>query len=88
MARSYAGILGLLAFLTCLARGLIQGSGPIALLAMACLLLFVFAATGCVIGWIAQRTVEEAVRGRVEAEVAADQGGTAARPVIAETTRS
>lgn len=72
MARTYAGILGLLAFLTCVARGLIQGGGPVGVLGTACLTMAAFAVVGSLVGWIAQQTVEESVRGRVAAEVAAE----------------
>jgi len=83
VARNYAGVLGFLAFLTCVVRGLIHGSGPIGLLGAACWMMLIFAAVGSLIGWIAQRTVEESVRGRVAAEVAADQVESApARPAV------
>ena len=73
MGRIYAGVLGLLAFLTILARGLIEGvsSGNLMLGAIAA--LPVFAAIGWLAGSLAQRTVDEAVQRRFDDEVAAAQ---------------
>ncbi|MGO8690755.1 MAG: hypothetical protein ACLQLG_14120 [Thermoguttaceae bacterium] len=70
MARSYAGILGPLAFLTVLARGLLGGGGTEPVLYQAWLSLLAFAALGCVIGWFAERTVRDSVNGRIAAELA------------------
>jgi hypothetical protein len=74
VARIYAGVLGLLAFLTCLARGALQGGGPDTILGTACLALAAFTVLGQVIGACAAWIVEDAVRGRLAAEVAADAG--------------
>ncbi|MGA2031536.1 MAG: hypothetical protein ABSG68_04715 [Thermoguttaceae bacterium] len=70
MARIYAGVLGPLAFITCLARGLVAGGGGDSLLANAWYSLLAFSALGCLIGWIAQRTVDESVGSRIAAELA------------------
>ncbi len=72
MAHSYAGILGPLALLTCLARGLIHGGSTETVLLTAWCSLLVFAAIGGVIGWVAERIVEDSVRGRISAELAAE----------------
>lgn len=69
MTRIYAGILGLLAFLTCVVRGLMHGESPPRILAAACGSLCLFVLVGSVIGWLASQTVEDAVRGRLEAEL-------------------
>ena len=71
MGRIYAGALGLLAFLTMIARGLIVGaSGPdVMLSAVGC--LFGFAAIGWLAGMVAEQTVTEAVQRRFDEEVAA-----------------
>jgi len=69
LARTYAGILGPLAFLTVLARGLVGGGGTEAVLVHAWASLLAFAVLGCVIGWFAERTVREAVNGRIAAEL-------------------
>ncbi len=65
MARYYAGILGPLAFLTSLAQGMLRGRAVDSILFDAWCVLLIFAALGLVIGWIAGRTVEEEVRGRI-----------------------
>ncbi len=79
MARIYAGILGPLAFLTSLARGMLHGAGPESVLATACCCLWLFAAVGCVMGWIGQHAVEDAMSARVAAQLA--EGGGAATDV-------
>ena len=71
MARTYAGILGPLAFFTVLARGILGGGGSETVLFDAWCSLLVFAVLGCVIGWFAERTVDESVNGRIAAELAA-----------------
>lgn len=65
MAGIYAGILGPLAMLTLTIHGLIHrhASGRIALDAW--LGLAVFAAVGWMLGWLAERTVDEAVRAAI-----------------------
>jgi len=73
VARTYAGILGPLAFLTVLARGIIGGGGTEAVLYSAWCSLLAFAAIGCAIGWCAERIVEDAVNGRIAAELAAQE---------------
>ncbi len=71
MGRSYAGILGSLAFATVLFRGLIlvDRTGPTLQLAMIC--LFVFAIVGCVIGRVAEATILESVKTRFDIEIKA-----------------
>lgn len=65
MGRTYAGILGPLALLACLAHGVWHGRSADTILLEAWVALVGFAALGGVLGWIAGRTVEEAVRSRV-----------------------
>jgi hypothetical protein len=72
VAPLYAGTLGLLAFLSCLGRGLLQSSSPASTLGTACLSMGAFAAIGLVLGHLAGRTVEESVKQRVAAELAAE----------------
>lgn len=71
MARVYAGILGLLAFLTTLAHGTIHAQPAEGILLAAWCSLLVFAGLGGVMGWIAGRTVEESVRAKIAVEMAA-----------------
>ena len=66
MGRTYAGILGLLAFGLILVRGLLLGTDAEACLATACGGLFGFAAVGLVAGTLADRFMSEAVKARFE----------------------
>ncbi len=70
MGRAYAGVLGPLAFLTVLAQGLIHSGGASETLWRATLALGAFGIIGCVAGQIAGQVVEDAVRGRLTAEIA------------------
>lgn len=74
MARIYAGILGLVAFLTCLARGALHAWAAEKALLVAWTSLLVFAGLGSLIGWIAERIIEEDAHGRIAA------GSDAAKP--------
>lgn len=74
MARIYAGILGPLAFLTNVLRGAASGAAADHVLWSAWTSLWLFAALGCVAGWIAERTVDESVRQRVSGLLADEQG--------------
>jgi|SoiMetStandDraft_5_1073268.scaffolds.fasta_scaffold2023382_1 hypothetical protein len=67
MGRTYAGVLGLLAFGLLLARGLLLGAGAEGTLATACGGLFGFAAAGLCAGMLADRFTSEAVKTRFEA---------------------
>ena len=73
MARTFAGILGPLAFVVCLARGLIHAWGTETILLQAWTSLWAFAMLGAVLGWLAGRIVEEEVRSRIAAERHASQ---------------
>lgn len=73
MAVRYAGVLGLLAFVTSTARGLLHGSEVEPTLLTAWVSLLVFAAIGGVVGWIAGRAVEESVRARIAEALAAEE---------------
>jgi len=77
MGRSYAGVLGLLAFLTEIARGVSRSAGNESTVTTAVAALFVFAAVGFVLGELAGWIVNDAVRSRLAAEIAA------AKPKIA-----
>ena len=71
MSRSYAGILGLVALVTSLVRSVRHGGAVDESLLQAWLALLVFAALGMFFGWVADRTVQEAVRQRITLELAA-----------------
>jgi hypothetical protein len=69
VARIYCGILGLLSFLTTLARGWIHGGDTESILWAAWLNLLLFCIIGLVIGWIAGRIMEQSVNARLAAEL-------------------
>ena len=73
MARAYAGILALLAFLTALFQGLLHAGDVKATIQTAWCSLWIFAGIGYVLGRIAARTVGESVAARIAAGVAAEQ---------------
>ena len=80
MGRNYAGVLGLLAFFTTVARGVTHGAGAESTLMNACLALVVFAVVGFVIGSLAAWNVEQSIRAQLADEVArlaANPPGTA-----------
>ena len=64
MAAKYAGILGTLASLLVIVRGVLAGFGMESILASAIYSLFGFAAVGWVAGKVAETLVEQAVRTR------------------------
>jgi hypothetical protein len=65
-----------LAFLLSLVRGMVAGGGTVGVLWTAWCSLLAFAAIGCLIGWIAERTVADSVSGRIEAELANQKSQT------------
>jgi hypothetical protein len=73
VGRSYAGVLGLVAFVTMIARGLLAGGGSQTTLLSAWVALLLFAAIGHVIGRLASRIVQESVQDKVAAELAAHE---------------
>lgn len=85
MARIYAGILGPLALLTLLARGLTHGDHAPSILMAAWCGLLVFAPLGYVIGRLAEWLVEDSVRSRISAELAAGPGRSESPAEAADT---
>ncbi|HVX15850.1 MAG TPA: hypothetical protein VHC22_32000 [Pirellulales bacterium] len=71
MARSYGGILGLLAFTTVIARGCIHGGGADSTLFAAWLGLLIAYPLGCVVGALAERILLESIHVQFAAEIAA-----------------
>ncbi|MEX0586560.1 MAG: hypothetical protein WD176_07950 [Pirellulales bacterium] len=71
MARSYAGVLGLVAFATTIAHGLLHGRGAQSTMLWASLGLATFAVIGSLLGSVAAATVEEAARLKMARQLAA-----------------
>jgi hypothetical protein len=71
MGRIYAGILGPLAMAVVICRGLIGSGGVESILTPAIAYLAVFSVVGAIIGQIAQATVDESVRTKLEQQLAA-----------------
>ena len=71
MGRTYAGILGVTAFATVVARGILGGGSLEATLQGACGCLFVFAAIGFVAGQMAALIVSDSVRAKFATELQA-----------------
>ncbi len=67
MARMYAGILGPLAFVTCLARGVVHAWPADKALLVAWASLLAFALVGAAVGWIGERILEDELRARMDA---------------------
>ena len=65
VARTYAGILGFLAFVTSLVHGYVHAQRPETILLSAWASLVAFAVIGSAAGWTARRVVEDAVRERI-----------------------
>ncbi len=84
MAHAYAGILGPLAMLITVARGLLHGDAPEPVLLAAWCSLLAFAATGYLVGWTAERIVDEAVSKRIATELPPQGPSTPARTARAE----
>jgi hypothetical protein len=69
VAHTYAGILGPLAMLAALMRGLTHGSGPETVVTAAWICLVVFACIGGAVGALAGWIVEQSVQARMLAEL-------------------
>lgn len=73
MGRSYAGILGSLAFLTTIVRGWMAGGGTEQVLFQAWLSMLMFASIGTVAGALAGWIVEDSVETKIAAELEAQE---------------
>ena len=71
MGPSYAGILGTLAYVIVILRGVLQGYAVEGKIKLSILLLFVFAAIGYVIGKIAESTIEDSIQVQLQRELEA-----------------
>ncbi len=78
MGRTYAGILGPIAFGVVVARCLFQRGNVDAALLAAPLALFAFAFIGYIIGSIAERTIVEAIETKFHGQLRAEEGTRAA----------
>ncbi len=70
MGRRYAGILGPLAMLVMIVRGLKNSAYLDGTLWIAIVMLFVFSAVGFIVGVIAEWTVDQSVRTKIEIALA------------------
>jgi hypothetical protein len=75
MGRLYAVTLGSLAMAVVLCRGVMNSAGVEGNLTQAMLSMIVFAVVGSVLGHIAQTTVDESVRLKIERELAVTASG-------------
>ena len=71
MGPSYAGILGTLAYVIVILRGVLQGYAVEGTIKLSILLLFVFAAIGYGIGKIAESTIEDSIQVQLQRELEA-----------------
>ena len=71
MGPSYAGILGTLAYVIVILRGVLQGYAVEGTIKLSILLLFLFAAIGYVIGKIAESTIEDSIQVQLQRELEA-----------------
>ena len=69
MGRVYAGILGPLAMAVVICRGWLASGGVEGTLTLAIVYLAVFALLGAILGHIAQTTIDESVRARLEQQL-------------------
>lgn len=85
MARIYAGALGLIAFLTCLARGILHGQPVEGTLQAACVALGVFAAVGGAMGGCAAWMIAE--ESQIQMRESPTPRGKDAREDVAQAVR-
>lgn len=78
MGRTYAGILGPLAMAVVIFRGWLVSGGVEGTLSQAILFLILFTVVGACLGHIAQATIDESVRARIEQQLAQHSGKSTA----------
>ena len=69
MSRVYAGILGPLAMAVVICRGWLDSGGVEGTLSLATVYLVVFSIIGALVGHLAQTTVDESVRSKLEQQL-------------------
>jgi hypothetical protein len=69
MGRVYAGILGPLAMSVVICRGWLASGGVEGTLLLATTHLMLFAAAGAIVGHLAQTTIDESVRAKLEQQL-------------------
>jgi len=69
MGRVYAGILGPLAMAVVICRGLLGSGGVESTITSAITYLAIFSVVGAIIGQIAQSTVDESVRAKLQEQL-------------------
>lgn len=80
MGRSYAGILGTLAWGATLVRGLLFGVSPDTALFHGWLALLLFAPLGAALGTLAEWIVDQSVQQMIDQELAAQQSSATTAP--------
>jgi hypothetical protein len=70
MSRVYAGILGPLAMAVIICRGWLASGGVEGTLSLATAYLALFAIVGACLGHIAQTTIDDSVRAKIESQLA------------------
>ncbi len=71
MARSYSAVMALIGMVVVMLRGMKDGSGFDGTIATALCWMVLLGSIGMVVGFIAAQTVDESVRTKIEAELAA-----------------
>lgn len=69
MARAYAGVLGSLGMAVTLLRGAMHGGGFEGTVTTAVVAMFALAGVGWFVGQVAEATVDESVRQRLQAQI-------------------
>ena len=69
MGRVYAGILGPLAMAVVICRGWLDSGGVEGTLTQAVLYLALFAVVGAILGHLAQTTIDESVRAKLQSQL-------------------
>ena len=74
MGRVYAGVLGPLAMAVVICRGWFGSGDAVSTLSLATVYLAIFSIVGALIGQIAQATIDESVRAKLEEQLSQSAG--------------